>query len=517
MIDGQLALNGNPDLKDFERSIESYRRDRRLGIVILLILIIGTFYLLTIRSGQPWGDDFALYIQEAADIAHHSSYMKSNYLFNPQNPGVGPKAYPPVYPLLLSPIYAVFDLNLTAMKVENVVLFIAFLAIFYFFIRDELPFPYVVAAIAIVGVNPNFWYIKDGIQSEVPFTLFLFTAFFAIKRAYEKELERGWISRAVLLAVLIYLCYGTRTTGILLIPALLGYEVVRFRRITRLGVTITGIFVVLWLVQNAFGSSDASYVSTLPKIWTNPKIILQNTVEYTRALSLFWASETDKPIRYIVFLLLSSLAAIGYLRKLRRPAVWDLYLPLHLSLILVLPYPAGLRYLLPIAPLYVLYALTGFREFTWKGFAVRQAVVFPIVILLVALSYTVLYRRMDFGAFPDGIAKKETVAFFQYVRNNTEPTAVFIFRKPKALGLFGQRLTSVYPAEGTDGQLWQYIESIHATYLVKYPIDDPLWHTFLNRNRDRLIETYSNADFKVYKVPKDNIQGQPNLLQTALH
>jgi len=28
MIDGQLALNGNPDLKDFERSIESYRRNR---------------------------------------------------------------------------------------------------------------------------------------------------------------------------------------------------------------------------------------------------------------------------------------------------------------------------------------------------------------------------------------------------------------------------------------------------------------------------------------------------------
>ena len=110
------------------------------------------------------------------------------------------------------------------------------------------------------------------------------------------------------------------------------------------------------------------------------------------------------------------------------------------------------------------------------------------------------YAKTDFGPFPAGIGKQSAIELFQYVRTGTDASAVLIFRKPKAMGLFGERRTAAYPQAGTDSELWQYIASIHASYLVEGPIDDPIWHAFIQRNENRLSVAYSNSEFKVYRT-----------------
>src|SRR5262245_27882668 len=63
--------------------------------VTLCAVVIGIFYLSTVRSGQPWADDFSLYIAHARNIANGASYADTGYIYNPHNPAVGPRVYPP--------------------------------------------------------------------------------------------------------------------------------------------------------------------------------------------------------------------------------------------------------------------------------------------------------------------------------------------------------------------------------------------------------------------------------------
>lgn len=60
---------------------------------------------MTIRPGQPWGDDFAMYILHAKNIASGKAYTDTGYIPNPGYAVLGPAAYPPLFPLVLSPVY----------------------------------------------------------------------------------------------------------------------------------------------------------------------------------------------------------------------------------------------------------------------------------------------------------------------------------------------------------------------------------------------------------------------------
>src|SRR2546426_4346019 len=108
------------------------------GICVAIIVLVCAFYLLTVRAGQPWGDDFAMYILEARNLAERAPLSETGYIYNPSNPSVGPKLYPPVFPVLLVPGYLIGGLNnLTPMKVEIVVFFVAILVVLWRGLRSE--------------------------------------------------------------------------------------------------------------------------------------------------------------------------------------------------------------------------------------------------------------------------------------------------------------------------------------------------------------------------------------------
>jgi len=93
-----------------------------------LLATITVFYLATLREGHLWGDDFAMYIHHAQNIAQGRPYADTGYVYNPAVPVYGPRMYPPVFPLLLAPLYKVFGLSLIPMKVEQVVFIVLMLA-----------------------------------------------------------------------------------------------------------------------------------------------------------------------------------------------------------------------------------------------------------------------------------------------------------------------------------------------------------------------------------------------------
>jgi hypothetical protein len=162
----------------------------RIGL-LLVLLSVGAFFLTTMRPGQQWGDDFGLYILHAKNIAEGLDYRQTGYIYNPSLPLIGPQTYPPVFPMLLVPVYKFWGVNFTAMKVELILVFILSLFVIFLAFRDHLPWPYLLALIAVVGFNPYFWQFKDEILSDFPFLLLTYLSLYLIDRAQRQKSSGG--------------------------------------------------------------------------------------------------------------------------------------------------------------------------------------------------------------------------------------------------------------------------------------------------------------------------------------
>jgi 4-amino-4-deoxy-L-arabinose transferase-like glycosyltransferase len=183
----------------------------RVGIVILLGLV-GALHIATLRSGHGWGDDFAMYIHHAKNLAEGLPYAATGYIYNPHNLAIGPTVYPPGFPLLLAPVYKVFGLDLQAMRVELVALLVACLALTAWLFWSELPPLAVAIVIGVIGVNPSIWSLLDQVLSDIPFLVFCLAAI-GLLRHVEQESSRGGgltSARATFNTFLLGLCVLSR-------------------------------------------------------------------------------------------------------------------------------------------------------------------------------------------------------------------------------------------------------------------------------------------------------------------
>ena len=123
----------------------------RPSVATLCAFLIAVFYLTTIREGHDWGDDFSQYIRHAQNIARGEPYAETGYIYNPQNPDIGPRLYPPGFPVLLTPVVAAFGLDLRPMKILVLAFFIGSLLALAPLFRSLLPTSYVAALVLLVG------------------------------------------------------------------------------------------------------------------------------------------------------------------------------------------------------------------------------------------------------------------------------------------------------------------------------------------------------------------------------
>jgi hypothetical protein len=96
----------------------------RRAIPAAIILIVFMFQVRTLPPRYYWaGSDIGLYLTHARNIVIGRPYSETLFVFNAHASSESPKTYPPLYPVLLSPLYRVFGLNLQVFKLLNVVFF----------------------------------------------------------------------------------------------------------------------------------------------------------------------------------------------------------------------------------------------------------------------------------------------------------------------------------------------------------------------------------------------------------
>lgn len=492
VINGVIPLNGKPVMSRYQ-----------YFLVGLVLFIVGVFYCTTIRLGHNWGDDFALYIHHAENLAYGHPYSATGYIYNPAFPGVGPRNYPPIFPLLLAPVYYFYGLNLTAMKVEGVLLFLLTLLAVYTFFRDKLPFPYMLAMLVLLGLNPFFWDEKDVVVSDEPFLLFFYLS---VNLAYYGRQEgRAWWRWAALTGLGLYLCYGTRTIGIMLLPGFALYDLVRWRKLTRFtllaGIICVALIFAQWLV---IGAGESSYRDEFqPTIAT----LFANIDRYLKDLILPWYLEPLTLYTGAVYGSIAILALIGaYITFRKGWTILEYLLVFYMIFVVVWPKNQGLRLLFPLVPLYLYYMLLGLLTVTrrWNNWV--PAAAFGALLLVVGVDYANYYRKANFGVIQETNGRQSFNEMCRFVRTSTSPKDVFLIWRPRSFALFTDRPASVYYLTGAsndDVSLQRYLTKIHANYIVSsdiFPSDRLFLDPFLERNRKELDLVYQNSDFRVYRI-----------------
>ncbi len=501
----------------------------------VVIALVAGWYLASTREGHEWGDDFALYVSHARNLAEGRPYADTGYIYNPDYPSLSPRTYPPVLPLLLAPVWRLCGFDLFAMKVEIILLFAAFLAVFYLTFRAELPAPYLLAVLLLLALNPYLWDYKDRIMSEVPFLLFAFLVFCLLDRAHdETRSPHGRRLAALGAGLALYLACGTRSVGIVLVPCVLAEGWLRRRlpltpnpspprgegpeetprpspfggeggkgRPGRVTPWVLAAFGAPLVLQRLLLPFDGSY---LDQLVLDPELFGRNALWMVRSLGLYVDNGRSVAGLVLSFAAVGGLGLLGFLGRVRQGITCrEIFTVLYPAAILTWPCTeSSPRLLLPVAPLCLVYVCHGLRRLGgWRGPAWERLAGGVLAAGVLAI-YAWQYTRADFGSLHDGIGKPESVALLDYVRRQTPPDAVILFQKPRAMALLTGRRSSALHIPHDDEEAWRYLGRIGATHVVAdrdlFRRGPSVVRTLARHWPDRLREVYQNKDFTVYAV-----------------
>ena len=472
------------------------------ALVLGVIALVGAVQLATLRPATN-GATTSACTSPTRNLAEGRAYADTGYIYNPHYPSLSPRAYPPVFPLLLAPVYAVFGLNLTAMKAAEVLIFLTFLWVLSLGLRRRLTPPYVAGVLLLVGLNPVVWQHKDRLLSEAPFMLFVYLALFLLDRAYDEERRprRPWLW-GLLGGAAAYLACGTRTIGVVFLPTILIFDLLRRRRPGVVTLAAAAAFLAGVGLEKMLVPPDASY---LDQLVFDPIRYLRTGLSLVRAEGWFVSNGYSGAAAAALYLGLLALACPAYLARLRgRLTVYEVF-PVFYCLLLVFWPFAELeqRDLIPLLPLFFLYVAEGLQGMDatvlrrWR----RPAV--AVITLALLVSYATRYTTVETGPFRQGVTDPETVALFDYIKANTGPDDIFIFQKPRALALYTGRRASAIHRPQDDDDLWRYLRQSRATDVVLCPQFESsrqVLRPFIERHAEAFERVYANAEFTVYRI-----------------
>jgi len=474
--------------------------NRQLAVVLALILATGAFYIATIREGHPWGDDFAMYIHHAKNLAYGNAYADTGYIYNPHYPDLGPRAYPPLFPLVLAPVYRIMGLELGAMKVLNILLFLVFLFWIYLLFLPELPFYYALAILTILALNPYIWALKDQVISEFLFLLLMVVTFHAVSR-YS---DRPTVPSSIAVAVGIVLCFACRTVGFLFLPCLILYDVVRFKKLAPATLRTAGLTLALMAPQIIGFSGNRSYVDQLQNLTLSAALSNVRLYLWLNYKEL-WGNGYSPFPALLLCLTLGILGLSGYFQRVRsRLTVGEIFVPAYAFVVILLWWrEQDLRLFLPLVPFWLFYAALGLRELgKYRGPTLERAMASGLL-LLVLVSYAGTYSRTDYGPLVQGLGDSRFTELSDYIKTATAKESVFLFAKPRLLALVTDRRASGYQDPGKEDELWDYCSEIGVNYIIAsdtFDRDRRILEPFVAAHRDRLDEIYHNTEFHLYKV-----------------
>lgn len=470
----------------------------------ILLLCIGIFQCFMLLPGHPWGDDFALYILQAKNIAGGHLNAPTGFIPNPEAPIYSPGTYPIGFPLLLAPVYAVFGLNFTAFKMTVIICFLLFLLAQIKLLQGKLPPSSIIAVILLQGLSTGTWVIMDNVISDIPAACIILWTFVYLDKWRNTQNK---FYNPVIFSLLIVLSYLFRPTGLLVFVCWAAYQV-KAKQFSKSSLLITTLLIIIILSAITFitPASSGGYIglvlssiqdTSIPGLlqeWTSRGIQYISSIAY-----LSYSGDnpginipTIANVAVHLTLMLAFLGGILSISARRQFPEYLIFSVIYCGILIVYPGYQTLRYLFPILPLYFYFAAVGYNKY------VRTKIV------AMALSGILLFITIRFFLFftdqykTNRINNASATTLFSYINTHIPKDDIIMCERPRAITLMtGVRCTS-FPDPEQMNNFSANLVDMQSAYILTSSFD---YHEDIEEKSGHNLELlFSNEDFSLYAV-----------------
>jgi hypothetical protein len=432
-----------------------------LGLIVLLSLALN---LATLDDKHSWGDDWAQYVAQARGIAEGdvarevtASRFRNEHSSRPFGPTVAMWGFP----LLIAPVYAIAGLDLFALKLPGILLFLLFLVTLQALFRNSLGAASCLLLVALFAFNPYLIQFNNQILTDVPFLFYSSFSLLLIDRFIVKR--KFWLSEAfsfALLGVVLFLASWTRIVGVLLVFTSLLCHVIEWRvtgpsefgayaRSRRAALLAYLVPLLLALLAGRLlpavdlpVSGQFAYLSDDGLVEALRTRFERLTLFLTLPGRFYYSSITPGWLETTLSCVSAPFVLLGLRRRYARDYALISYVVLYTGLLFAIKGYNGFRYLFPVLPVYIYFAFVGLGQF----FASKDArpglattVFAGIVLGLFAAHFALRLTAPPATAASGGPFSSEGRAMLEYVEKNTRRDQVIAFFKPRALSLLTGR------------------------------------------------------------------------------
>lgn len=454
-------------------------------IVIGLVLLHIVLAYMTIEPAPHTGGDNAGYLTLAKSITERGTYQD---LYDPREPAH--TQYPPVFPLILAAASLIGLKSWMQLKYMTIACSAIAVAFTYLWIRrrgrPELAF----GVAALVAIAPGVLNLAHWELSDVPFWAITMVAVWAWDR-----LRPGDYKMLAVAVVMTTLAYLTRSAGLPLVVAAVAWMVWRRRwKPLAIFVAVIAPFAIWWYVRARMQggvdyASQFSFVDpynpALGRIGVAELIarMKDNAVKYVAVHLpvLLFGAPKFVPVSVLTVLI----GIYGWVVRMRRPRISELFLPLYIGLLLIWPAVwSGERFLLPALPFILFYAGDGLVRLLRMSVPATARLVPAMaagVLILMSLPQLAeamrissacmgLYREGDkYACMPPVFHDFYTIA--ELAPRVLPPNSAVLTRKPRIFyhvsGLPGQ----IYPLSAEPDSFFRLVRDIKARYVLFDPRD----------------------------------------------
>jgi len=433
---------------------------RNLNVWILLIYIILSILLFDPKLFT--GGDNARYIALAESLAKGKGYKE---IYSPEESPY--TLYPPGFPLLLVPIYTIFNCNILLLKLVSFLCgigtFLFSFLIFKIIFKNKYLPPLLLNLFLPILITNNHW-----ILSEIPYLCFSLGGIYFFLKSLEDKSPNIFF---ILCAIFSTYAFLIRSAGITLIGAITIFLLYKrqFKRAALFLLIFLAVFIP-WSLRNASipGAKTYEYwfLKKNPYLEESPQIgfnDLLRRVGYNVNLYIFTvfplsilSGIISKEILAMAGLLLIALVIIGLIIRFKKVDFLDLYI--IFSGIVIITWPevwSSDRFLLPILPVLIIYIFLGLfwleTKIKSKYFVSVVTAIFIFVNLLeiipqakTSITNNIAYVNGDryAGYTPDWRRYFETI---EWIKINIPNDKIIIARKPEFVYLLSHHKSFCYP------------------------------------------------------------------------
>jgi hypothetical protein len=497
--------------------MQALKKEIRL-VIVLVVLSLPLFFLNIHNTHSAGGDDYALYIKEAKNIAEGKPFYQSNYVFNQYNDCYSPPHYPVGYPLLLAPVVKICGISILAFCYFNTIVAAVLLLSFFFFFRKYMSNVPAVCLAVIISYSGIMIGLKQAVVADT--TCLLFVMLYLVFR----QSARPGISTSIVLAVFASMAMLTRTQAILIPVAellmLLVYilnawnarQAISFKGIfsqQSLAIVITTVCITLLLGKVVFptpSSASGFYVTflgiTLQKGVIT--IVRDNINFFLESIRTFFHYDTENSIRTAIVTIMESaglmLCITGFVISItRKVSFHDVFFVLMCGLMLYYPIHDA-RYFLPAIAIVFLYSYIALQKILPVVFGIRplyMGIGFCVVYLFAGLKYLRETRLSPINYVPE----RRDFQAFKYLQENVKPDELVVCARPRLVTLYTDRRCIIHAWQHSYAENKRVFDSMNAKYLlVAYGIVEDYYHEYLNNYQHPIDSTKIAEGYTLYKL-----------------